>query len=288
MRIFLAWSGDASEHVAELLHGWLPDVIQVLQPFMSSESVRSGQRWLTEIGASLEKTDFAILCMTPTNLDSAWIHFEAGAASKHVEKSRVCPLLLDLKQTDVGLPLSQFQNSALTSKASMRKVMDDMNEALGDKGLKPERLKTQFEKYWPDFEAGIAEAQRILAAEKKGHTTPKRTTDDILAEMLDAQKGTLSRLDAVSAQVTQILTAQLPGLGPLSGKSNLGIGLPNLGSGDVFTGALSGVAAGRSAASGQMDTSGSVPKTLLESLARKDPQPARRRPRFRRLTRPVK
>lgn len=78
MKIFIAWSGDTSHELAKLLHGWLPDVIQSLDPFMSSEDIRTGSRSITELSKQLEQTNFGILCTTPTNLDSTWMHFEAG------------------------------------------------------------------------------------------------------------------------------------------------------------------------------------------------------------------
>jgi len=49
------------------------------QPFLSSESIRKGQQWRAEIGGELEASSFGIACLARDNLDSAWIHFEAGA-----------------------------------------------------------------------------------------------------------------------------------------------------------------------------------------------------------------
>lgn len=43
MHVFLCWSGAASHPIAHALHGFLGDVIQDLEPFLSSERIRTGK-----------------------------------------------------------------------------------------------------------------------------------------------------------------------------------------------------------------------------------------------------
>ena len=43
-----------------------------------------------------------------------WIHFEAGAVAKHPGVSHVTALLLEVKPSDLGDPLQQFQHAAPT------------------------------------------------------------------------------------------------------------------------------------------------------------------------------
>jgi len=42
MQVFLCGSGAVNHQIAQALHGFLGDVIQDLEPFLSSESVRKG------------------------------------------------------------------------------------------------------------------------------------------------------------------------------------------------------------------------------------------------------
>jgi hypothetical protein len=42
VQVFLCWSGAASHQIAQALHSFLRDVIQDLEPFRSSESIRKG------------------------------------------------------------------------------------------------------------------------------------------------------------------------------------------------------------------------------------------------------
>lgn len=152
MDIFIAWSGKASEKLAKALFKWLPDVIQTIEPFMSSESIRGGQRWFGEIGARLEKTDFAILCATPANLKSTWMHFEAGAVSKNVTRSRVCALLLDVTTPNLRL---RCLNSNIARSAARR-------------------LRKSWQ--WPG--RGGAECRRIRTDEGSAPRRPNGRSDD--------------------------------------------------------------------------------------------------------------
>ena len=192
MQIFIAWSGEPSKSLASALHSWLPDVVPAAKPFMSSEDIRKGQRWFTEIGAQLEKTNFAILCVTSENLESPWMHFEAGAASKSTSQGRVCALLLDVTAANLNLPLSQFQH-ALSTRDDVLKLVLSIDETLDAQRRGDERVRRAFEKFWPDLEARITAARQSLKDKPKA-VAPRRP-DEILEGILSAQQGILTRLD---------------------------------------------------------------------------------------------
>ena len=110
MKVFISWSGDTSFEVAKILKEWIPCVIQDVQPYFSSEDIDKGARWSTDIAKELESASFGILCVTKDNLESQWLNFEAGALSKAIDKSKVCPLLFRLKPSDISdSPILQFQ-----------------------------------------------------------------------------------------------------------------------------------------------------------------------------------
>src|SRR4051794_7753881 len=109
MQVFLSWSGPQSGAVARALRGWLPLVIQAIDPWMSEHDIGSGQRWSLEIASQLDVSNFGVICATRENQASPWLNFEAGALAKKLTDSFVCPYLVDLDFSDLTGPLAQFQ-----------------------------------------------------------------------------------------------------------------------------------------------------------------------------------
>ena len=154
MKIFISWSGDRSKKLAEALRKWLPNVIQALDPWMSSEDIPKGKRWRTNIGQRLEGTHVGIICLTKENLAAPWILFEAGALAKVVKESFICTYLLDLTPTELADPLAMFQ-ATVADKDDTLKLLNTINNALGDKAISEQHVNNAFEKWWPDLQKDI-------------------------------------------------------------------------------------------------------------------------------------
>jgi hypothetical protein len=99
--IFLSWSGDRSNRVAQALKKWLPLVLDDVKPWFSDKDILAGKRWFLEVGQGLQETNFGIICLTRDNLESPWLLFEAGALSKALDEGHVCPYLLDVEVKDI-------------------------------------------------------------------------------------------------------------------------------------------------------------------------------------------
>jgi hypothetical protein len=172
MKVLLSWSGTRSKELALALYHWIPGVIQSIEPWMSESDIDIGSRWGPDLDRELEQTDFGILCLTPECKSSTWIHYEAGALSKLVDKSRVCPYLLGLQPTDLIGPLVNFQ-AAKANREETLKLMQTINNIAGDKPLPSDRLKSTFERFWPDLEAEINKiAQHDSNIKKYSRTSP--------------------------------------------------------------------------------------------------------------------
>ncbi len=185
MKVFICWSEERSRLVAEALRGWLKGVIQELKPFLSTQDIRSGKRWMSEIAGELAETKFGVLCLTADNLGSPWLHFEAGALSKPIDNNTfVSPYLIGgLTAAEVPDPLGQFQSNT-ADKEGTRKLIETINAALSDKKLEKEALNVQFEKYWPDLEKVLQNLPK-----DKGEERAKRSTEDMVEEILDTVRG---------------------------------------------------------------------------------------------------
>ena len=150
MKIFISWSGEASHDVALALRDWIGNVIQAANPYVSSEDIGKGTRWFAELGRQLETIHFGILCLTPENLSSRWVLFEAGALSKSLDDSNVSPLLVGLATNDLQPPLAGF-NATLPTKEDMKRLIETINQRLDDQQLEGRVLDNAFERWWPDL-----------------------------------------------------------------------------------------------------------------------------------------
>ena len=118
LKVFICWSKDRSKAVAEALRDWLPNVFQSVDPFLSASDIDKGSKWRQIVSGELGRSNFGIICLTPENLESPWLLFEAGALSK-MEESRTWTYLYGVKYEDVKDPLSQFQHTVVEEKDTL-------------------------------------------------------------------------------------------------------------------------------------------------------------------------
>lgn len=180
MKIFISWSEARSKVMAEALCAWIPDVIQACKPWISSKDIDPGARWNSDLARELEQTKFGIICLTPENLKSPWIHFEAGALSKILDdKTRVCPYLLGVKPTDVEGPLVQFQAIRANEEDTL-KLVCSINRAMGSEALSDERLNRAFISNWPRLQSDLEKINESISQDEKS----KRSDRDLIEEIL--------------------------------------------------------------------------------------------------------
>jgi hypothetical protein len=178
MKVFLSWSGETSKAVATALRDWLPRVVQTVQPWLSNHDIPSGSRWSLQLGEQLEDLKTGVLCLTPDNLGAPWVLFEAGALSKALDDSRVCPYLFRLEPTAVEWPLAQFQLER-ANKEGTKNFITTINDTAGEAKLSAGLLEESFEMWWPTLE------KKLLSIEPEKATAPKRSDRAILEEILD-------------------------------------------------------------------------------------------------------
>jgi hypothetical protein len=178
MKVFLSWSGETSKSIAEALRDWLPNVIQAVDPWMSSEDIDKGSQWASELASLLNSVKVGIVCVTPDNQSAPSINFEAGALSRTVEKTMVCPYLIGMRASDLKWPLAQFQGS-LANKDETYRLIATINKALDSQALLESKLANSFERWWPDLEAKIN-----TVSTSKPATKAVRPTGDVLEEIL--------------------------------------------------------------------------------------------------------
>jgi hypothetical protein len=188
MKVFISWSGDISRQIAEALRDWLPMAIQAVKPYMSQRDNEAGVRWEEVVSAELNASDFGIICLTPNNLKSTWLNFEAGALGKAVERARVVPLLYKLTFADVERPLGMFMAKPLDEQG-VKETLETMNKHLdAERHMDQAALDGAFTALWPVFKEKLA---RVEEHDPSGERKP-RDIREIAEEILGTVRG-LSR-----------------------------------------------------------------------------------------------
>jgi hypothetical protein len=177
VKVFISWSGNRSQSVAHALRDWLPDVLQTVEPFLSSADIEAGQRWSQQLAEQLGQTSFGLVCVTADNQEAAWLNFEAGALAKALGTSTVVPLLDDLKPTDLAGPLSQFQAKTL-NRDGLTDVVTAINAAM-NAPLTDDRLTRAIERSWPELEQRLAHLRT-----RRPSQSARRSERDLLEEIL--------------------------------------------------------------------------------------------------------
>jgi hypothetical protein len=86
MSIFICWSGDRSHQIAKALKGLLESSMSSFrkEDVFISDDIEKGVSWFQSIETRLETAKAGIVCLTPENLNSPWLHFEAGALARRL------------------------------------------------------------------------------------------------------------------------------------------------------------------------------------------------------------
>ncbi len=157
MKVFISWSGPLAGDIAEKLRTWIRKIIQVADPFVSSQDIEKGDVWLVELLRELQKLSVGIICVTRENLHRDWLLFESGALIRQMGRGRLCTLLIDVSPAEVAPPLSAFQSTTFKREDVFR-LVQTIHSALERPLLSDAELKEQFEDYWPDLESYVRKA----------------------------------------------------------------------------------------------------------------------------------
>jgi hypothetical protein len=197
MDIFISWSGPRSGALAEALKKWLPKIVNEFKPWLSSADIDKGTRWGSEVAGKLATSKAGIICLTPNNLTAPWILFEAGALSKTLENTFVCPLLVGLEPSDVTGPLAQFQATKATEDHILP-LLKTLNRALGEGAMPDTHIEEVFDVWWPKLAAQVKALPEDGRAER-----PKRTEREMLEELVDWARGSNAHLELALKTATQ-------------------------------------------------------------------------------------
>src|SRR5690242_17131365 len=130
MDVLISWSGKQSQVVGGELFAWLKETIPGVAPWISSQSISPGSSWVQVLMGKLETTRFCIICLTPENVRSPWLYYEAGAIAAKLSDTTVTPFLFGLKGEEIAsTPFAQLQWTRF-EKSDMQKLIATLYAAL--------------------------------------------------------------------------------------------------------------------------------------------------------------
>jgi hypothetical protein len=125
--LFLCWSGHRSKQVAEAFKHYFQEVFDQAKTdsmphvAMSETLIAKGAPWSPQLLNHLESAQAGIICLTPENRGSAWLHFERGAIATHgltrqdgnansaSSSNKLFSFLFTMDTPQIEGPLSLFQ-----------------------------------------------------------------------------------------------------------------------------------------------------------------------------------
>lgn len=198
MKVFISWSGERSQALAQALRGWLPLVLHYVEPWLSEADVAAGERWAQEVAKELDASNFGVICVTPENVAAPWVLFEAGALAKSMQGARVIPLLFNLEFSDITGPLAQFQAKKV-EKGGLAEVVQSINQT-AEPAIPEDRANQLFTALWPEFENQLASIPDEAPTEK--HMRPHH---EILEELVTGVRALDSRFRDIESSVSEEL-----------------------------------------------------------------------------------
>jgi hypothetical protein len=109
--------------------------------------------------------NFGLLFLTKENTNSPWIHFEAGALTKVIKESLICPILFEIEELETTSPLSQFQGIQY-KKDTILNLIHQINDNALEQNQDLETINERFEHCWPRLSLSVEDALNLKAVEK--------------------------------------------------------------------------------------------------------------------------
>lgn len=182
MKLFISWSGNVSQQIAQEIRQWLPLILPSIEPFITTTDIEKGARWQGEISRELEESSYGIVCLTAQNLQSPWLTFEAGALSKQLA-GRVATVLFGINHAEVQQPLSMFQGT-LFNEQDFRQLIININAAAPQEQRREDvQIDRLFPMLWPDLRNPV-ELIIQAAAQAPEDQPPAPDLNELAAEML--------------------------------------------------------------------------------------------------------
>jgi hypothetical protein len=172
MDILVSWSKTRSWEVAQSVYDWLPNVFPRVKLWISTNDIEIGDEWWEELKRVLHKAKACITCITKDNVNSPWLHYEAGRIAGRKEEVRILPYLFDVTPEEIAhTPLQKYQcaQCAESFEEGTLALVRSLNRLWPrkPKKLDDETLQSKFAEHWPTLEERLKHIPEIEYSENK-------------------------------------------------------------------------------------------------------------------------
>jgi hypothetical protein len=109
MAVFISSAGEQGRKVAGAFREWLPRMLPGIDVSADTRDEKPGEAGLPALLSQLEKASLCLLFLTPQNVRSPWMYFEAGAMAGKKHGPKIVPYLAGVSGSYLMAgPLSQF------------------------------------------------------------------------------------------------------------------------------------------------------------------------------------
>ncbi len=179
MQVFISWSGQVSQAVANELSKWLEHVVPNITTFVSTQDIDAGDRWEARISDELNASHHAVLCVTRDNQTAPWLLYEAGALGKLISRAKVIPYTIGFLPRELTIgPLSRFQGVPNDRNGTWELV-----RSLNRSQPTPKEeafVRESFDLWWPLLETSMQECTTVQPVDVNHHTSSDR---DVLLQL---------------------------------------------------------------------------------------------------------
>jgi hypothetical protein len=148
---------------------------------VSTEDIAKGQRWSDALHEQLAKVKVTVVCITPDNVRSPWLYYEAGFIAAKLAVAAVCPYLIGIPGKLVtGTPLGLYQWTQ-ADKTDTLKLVLSLHKLLGsphDAGT----LEGNFQAKWPQLKRKLEMVAEQFAEVEDEVTRTERPLSQQLTE----------------------------------------------------------------------------------------------------------
>jgi TIR domain len=200
MLVVLSWSGEKSRLVARALERTLPLSLQHVTPWVSERDIGAGETWFNELMKNLSRCRIGVVCMTPDNIASPWIHFEAGVIAATGEEQagkapkRVLPFLVGIDDSELPGALSMYQATDARDRASVKSFLATLNNHLETSKQCPS-IDRVFPEFWKLLQRHLDSKPAVTKKRPPaGPRTTRKELDALHTEINKRREALKSRL----------------------------------------------------------------------------------------------